>query len=62
MNSMDEVANEQRMEELVGTQIGKGAPSLNHDIDRLQIQLKEMQEQLQFIGHRIEREEGEKRG
>lgn len=62
MNSMDEVANEQRLEEMVATKAAGGAPSLNHDIDRLQIQLKEMQEQLQFIGHRIEREEEERRG
>ncbi len=62
MNSMEEVANEQRMEELVEAKNGNSAPSLNHDIDRLQIQLKEMQEQLQFIGHRIEQEEVEKRG
>ncbi len=62
MNSMDEVANEQKMEELVAAKTKGGAPSLNHDIDRLQIQLKEMQEQLQFIGHRIERKEEERLG
>jgi len=62
MNSMDEVANEQRLEEMVAVKSKGGAPSLNHDIGRLQIQLKEMQEQLQFIGHRIEREEEERRG
>ena len=61
MNSMEEVANEQKMEELVQAKSRGGAPSLNHDIDRLQIQLKEMQEQLQFIGHRIVQEENDKR-
>jgi len=62
MNSMDEVANEQKMEELAISKSVGGAPSLNHDISRLQIQLKEMQDQLQFIGHRIEREEESRRG
>lgn len=56
MNSMDEVANEQRMEDFAKARNTGNPPSLNHDIDRLQIQLKEMQEQLQFIGHRIGRE------
>jgi len=50
------------MEALITTKNGTSAPSLNHDIDRLQIQLKEMQEQLQFIGHRIEREEEDRVG
>ena len=59
---MDEVANEQKMEELASSKSVGGAPSLNHDINRLQIQLKEMQDQLQFIGHRIEREEESRRG
>ncbi len=57
MNSMDEVANEQRLEKMVEASKTGGAPSLNHDIDRLQLQLKDMQEQLQFIGHRLEKEQ-----
>lgn len=62
MNSMDEVAHEQKLEEMASTRNGSGAPNLNHDIGRLQHQLKDMQEQLQFIGHRIQKDGEEERG
>lgn len=62
MNSMDEVANEQKLEEMASARNGSNAPNLNHDIGRLQHQLKDMQEQLQFIGHRIQKEGEEERG
>jgi voltage-gated sodium channel len=63
MNSMEEVAVEQKLEDMAKASNKGQIPSLHHDIDRLQLQLKEMQEQLQFIGHRIERnDEVERRG